>query len=98
MVQTVKLTSRLDGEDIVRLFKHTDNALVAPRIPAVGAHRAVADVIADGANAKLFLDVDQRLDQAVNVFPLRPQNVKRNALRRLLTDTGQAFDLEDEAG
>src|SRR6266581_920596 len=40
----------------------------------------------------------QRLDQALYVGFRRAQNVKRQTLRRLLSDTRQAFEFVDEFG
>ena len=66
------------------------------RIAAIIAQLAIADVVADGANSELVFDVHQRLRQPLGGFPIVAQNVKREPLRRLLPDAGQALELLDQ--
>ena len=59
---------------------------------------AVRDVVADAAEPKLVLHVEDRLRQVFRVLPAGPQHVERDALRRFRADAGQAFELGDQAG
>jgi hypothetical protein len=45
----------------VRLFHHADDARIAVGIGAIGAQLAIADVVADAAEAEFVFDVEDRL-------------------------------------
>ena len=80
----------------MRLLHHADHRRVAVRIAAVRAQLAVADVVADAAEAELVLDVEQRLRQVLGIVAAGAQHVKREPLRGLLPDAGQTLELVDQ--
>ena len=61
------------------------------------AQLAVADVVADAAEAQLVLHVEDGLRQMLGIFAAGAQHVERDALRGLLPDAGQALEFGDEA-
>ena len=54
--------------------------MIAVRIAAILAQFAVADVVADRADAQLIFHIEQRLRQPFRVFARRAQNVKCDAV------------------
>ena len=71
---------------------------IASGIAAELAHFAVADVVADAAEPELVLDVQNGLRQLLGVVAAAAQDMKREALRGLLPDAGQALELGNQAG
>ena len=63
-----------------------------------GAGIGVGDVVADRAVGDALLHVAQRVDQTVGQLARRLQQVKRQPLRALRPDAGQADELLDETG
>src|SRR6185312_6267686 len=92
----LKLARSFHRQYIVRLLNDADDGLIAMRIAAEIADLAIADVIADGANAELILDVEDRLRQPFGIFAAGAQHVERNALRRFLPDARQFLEFLDQ--
>ena len=65
---------------------------IAVGVAAELAQLAVADVVADAAQAQLVLDVEDGLRQVLGILAPGAQHVKREALRGLLPDAGQALE------
>ena len=61
VIQAGELARGFDGKNIVRLLHHADDGTIAVRIAAEIAQLAVADVVADGADAELVFHVHQRV-------------------------------------
>lgn len=97
VVAALKLARGFDPDDIGRFLHHTDHLGVAIGIAAELAQIAIADVVADAAEAEFILDVEDGLRQVAGIVARASQDVEREALRRLLADSGQAFEFVDEA-
>ena len=87
----------LDGQNVVWLFYHADLGVVAMRIAAIGALIAIADVVADLAQAQFVFDIDDSLGQAFGVFAGRAKQMKRDALGGLLADAREPLTFGDQA-
>ena len=67
-VVAARISARgLYAHDVMRLFYHTDHAPVAVRIPAELAKLAIGNVVADGAQSQLVLNVEYGLRQVFGV-------------------------------
>ena len=66
------------------------------RIAAVLAQLAIADVVADAAQAQLVLHVQDGLRQVLGIVAAGAQHVERDPLRGLLADAGQALEFRDQ--
>ena len=96
VVQTVELTRALDAQNIGCLLDHAQHLLVAVGVAAKYAQVAVADVVADAAEAQLVLHVEQGLGKLFGVLARGTQDMKRQPLRGLLADARQAFEFVDQ--
>jgi hypothetical protein len=67
------------------------------RIAAERAELALTDVVAELTEPQLVLDVQDRLDQPLRVFPRSAEYVKSQPLRGLLPDPGEPLELLDKA-
>ena len=65
---------------------------------AVAAGIDVGDVVADGAEAEMFLDLADGVREVVRVGGGRAEDVKGEALRGLGADAGELAQLLDQAG
>ena len=96
VVAAFELARGFDAHDVVRLLHHADHVRIAVGFAAVLAQLAVADVVADAAEAQLVLDVEDRLGQVLGVLAAGAQHVEGEALRGFLPDAGQALEFGDE--
>ena len=86
------------ADDVLRLFDDADDPRGrARRSLQKRARIGVGDVVADRAVGDALLDVAHRLDEASACSRGRLEDVKREALRALGPDAGQALQLFDEA-
>src|SRR5450756_1643482 len=95
VVAPLEVAGPLDDADVLRLLDHADHAAISPLVAAVGAGVDVGDAVADRAVGDAVLDVTDRVAQALGVLARRAQDVKREALRALPADAGQALKLLD---
>src|SRR5690349_21099923 len=70
--------------------------VVAPLVEAEGAQLALGDVEAAAAPRDAVLGILDRVREALGVERVDLQEVKRDALRRLRADAGQASELVDQ--
>ena len=68
------------------------------RVAAILAGLAVADVVAERAEAQLVLDVEDRLRQVLGVVAAGAQHMEGEPLRGFLADAGEAFEFGDQPG
>ena len=68
VVQPSVAARPLQGQDVQGLFDHADDRLVALVIVADGAGVGVGDVLADGAEDDLLLDLEDGLGQGLGLF------------------------------
>ena len=97
VIDTLELARPLDRRDVLRLFDDADEVLVAVRARAVRARVGVGDAVADRAVGDAILQLADRVGQPLGLFARRLQDVKREPLRALRADAGQALQLLDEA-
>ncbi len=97
VIDTVVVARPLDGSDVGWLLEYADQALIACRICAVVAGIDVGDVVADGAEAKVSLELLDGMSESASVFIAATEDVKRQALRGLGADTGELAKLFDQA-
>ena len=93
-----ELARRLNADDVVRLFHYDHGLGIARGIAAILAEVAIADVVAEGADAKLVFDVEDGLGEALGVLAAGAQHVEGDALRGLLADAWKALEFGDEPG
>ena len=86
-----------DDGDAGRLFDDANLALIARRARAIDARIDIGDVVADGAEAQLCLELADGVGERIGIRGARAQNVKGEALRALGSDAGQLAQLLDEA-
>ena len=72
MVKPVETTGAFDGEDIGRFFDNADDGLVPIGIRTVGTQVAIADVIANGAEAEFFLVSRPSIEKAWHEYDKKP--------------------------
>ena len=97
MEDSVEVLGLLDGRDIGGFFDHAHQSLVTRGTSAVDAGIDVSDVIADGAEAEIGLDIAHRNRQGFGVFIARAQNVESETLGALGADAGELLQFIDQA-
>jgi hypothetical protein len=97
VIQAGELARSFYRKNIVRLLHHADGSTVAVRIAAEIAQLTVADVVAGGAQSELVFHVYQCRGQTLGILARGAQHMECKALRRLLADARQAFELLNEA-
>ncbi len=95
MIKTGILARALNGEDVVRLFDDADHSAITVGARAVKAGIGIGDVVTDAAFTNLQLGIANGVGQGHRVFWVGAEHMKGKALRRLLADPGQAFELID---
>jgi hypothetical protein len=80
----------------MRFFNHADYRVVARGRGADATRFNVCEVVTDGAENDSQFDFPDRIDQTVEIVVGRAHDVKRQPLRRLVSDAGQAFQFVDE--
>src|SRR5215470_2341244 len=96
MVKAVELPRFFHRLDIRGVFDGADNLSVARSAGAENARVLVGDVIANGALADFFFRLADRVGKSERLAAIRAQQVKREPLRGLLSDAGQAFQLVNQ--
>jgi hypothetical protein len=87
----------LDHGDAGGLFDHADLPLVARGAGAVDAGIDIRDVVADGAEAQLRLQLANSVGERVCVGHAGTQDVEGKALRTFGADAGKFAQLLNEA-
>src|SRR5579859_3019625 len=96
MIKAAILARALNGEDVVGLFDDADHSAITVRARAVKAGIGIGDVVTDAAFTNLQLGIANGVGQGHRVFWVGAEHMKGQALRCLLADPGQAFELIDE--
>ena len=85
-----------DGCNVGGLFNHTYQPLVARWVRAVSAWIDIGDVVADGAEVKLFFEIADRRGKGLGVFSAGAQDVKGHSLGALAAYAGEFLEFIDE--
>jgi uncharacterized protein Yka (UPF0111/DUF47 family) len=88
---------RGNGADILRLFDDADDVVVAVAVAAIRAGVGVGDVVAHRAVRHAFLDLAQRVGQAIGLLARGLEDVKRETLGAFGTYPGEVLEFFDEA-
>jgi hypothetical protein len=96
VIEAAVLARFFDRGDAIRFLDDADDFAVARGARAVKAGIGVGDVVAHGALMDVKLRVADRVGQREGLFGRDAQQVERQALRRLLADSGKALQLIDE--
>src|SRR5690606_7231276 len=96
VVQAAELAGSLNRHHIFRLFDDADGGGRPAGVTAHGTGVFFAHVSADLAEANLLAHLGQNLREAGDIKGFRLQNMKRDALRRLRSDTRQSTEFVDE--
>jgi hypothetical protein len=97
VINAMECVRRLDRENVMRLFHDAEQGMIAVRIAAIEAQFGIANVIALRAERQLVFHIEKGLRQPLRVFARNAQQVKRNALRRFLSNAGQPLALGNQA-
>lgn len=97
VVDAVVGAGLLDGGYVGRLLYDADEALVADGAGAVGARVDVGDVIADGAEAEVGLQLADGVGQGLGVLRRGAEDVEGEALGAAGSNAGELAELVDEA-
>ena len=98
VVDAVEMARLFDGGDVGGLLDHADELLIAGGTAAVHAGIDVGNVVADGAQTQLGLDVANGGGQSFGVVRAGTQDVKGEALGALAADSRQLLEFVDEPG
>lgn len=98
VIDAVEVACFFDGGDIGGLFDDANEFLIPSRAAAVDARLYVGDVIANGTEAQLRLDVTDGYGERFGIFAARAQDMERQALSGLAADAGQFPEFVNEPG
>src|SRR5207302_6061900 len=97
VIDALEVARLLDRHHVLRLLDDANQVAIAGVAAAEDARVGVGDVVADGTIGDALLHLAHGVHEAVGLFARRLENVKREPLRALGTDAGQALQLLDEA-
>src|SRR5271166_2200387 len=97
VIHTVVVAGLLDGGNIGGLLHHAHQPLITRGAGAVGAGIDLGDVVADGAQAQVRLDLANCARQQFSIFVAGTQDVKSQTLRALAAHAGQFLQLFNES-
>jgi hypothetical protein len=86
VIQAAVGSGPLDGISRTRLFHYKDSRLIPLRVETKLTEFSLGDISALPAKGEPVFDGTNRLGQAKRVFALGLQDMKRQSLRRFLTD------------
>ena len=96
VVSAAELLGLLDGHDVARVFDHTQQRLIAPRVSAHLALTAFCNVEATSAECDVLLYRDDGVGKPCRILGRNLQQMERQALRGLRTDPRKATELVDQ--
>ena len=96
MVYTVEILALLDRGDVGRFLDHAHQSLVASGIRAIDARVNVSDVVADGAEMQLRLQLMNGLGESGRIIGGGAEDVKGEALCGFVTNSWKFLELVNE--
>jgi len=97
MEDSVKVLSLFDGGDVGGFLDNANEMLIARGTGAVDARVDVSDVVTNGAEAEVGLDIAYSGSESFGIFVAGAENVEREALSAFGSYAGELFKLVDQA-
>ena len=96
VVDAFEAAGLLNSYQAMRFFNNADYRMVARSRSADAARLNVREVVTDRAKNDAFFYFMYGRDQTLELVVRRAHDVKRQPLRRLVSDAGQAFQFVDQ--
>src|ERR1700722_8940624 len=91
VIDTVEIPGLFDRSDIGGFFHHANQALGAGCTAAIYTGINIRDVVADGAQSQISLDVAHSDSERFGVVVTRTQDVERKTLGRFASNSWKLF-------
>ena len=98
MIETAIASRLFHSDQVERLFDNANHRAIARSARAIAARIYIGEIVATRAVCDAMLYVSKSFEEALDVGIWNAQDVKGEALRGLLPDSGQALELVYQFG